>query len=697
MGSTAPEAGYGLAGAIFPRSEAPTASSSALVSTASPLNHLGERAGWFAVCIVLLTLGVSGPTPIDVVTVAVALYGGYRCWSSPYSPSRRFQALLLGAIILSITAFTIGQVGVASYTDSVAFGQYSAKLVLNGLNPFTHSLAPSLTEYRLPLTYVTHYLNGSTIVTASYPAGSFLFYVPALLLGWHTQAAVGIDVAFWIGSLLLMWILLPKSINWLAALFLASSVYIFIAIGSTDCLYMPFILVALWRWDRFRDATERTIARWIGPIALGVAMSVKQTPWFLLPFLLIGVAFEAHQQGKSWSRQSTRYLVICMAVFVAINIPWILANPRAWLDGSIAPLVSSFVPVGHGLIELTLIGRIGGGDLRFYTLAGVAWLGMALLLMGLRYRKLKRVWVFLVIVSFFLVPRSLASYLIMLVPAATIAALTVRGATDDGPLLHIAIVRRFSGVALLSSVLLVFAGVGAAAFAPAPLNIKVLGVRTNGEQELITDATVQIHNNTDRSLDPTFAVNGHGSITNFWTIVGTGRRSTRIFPHQNMVLTLQAPDFASMGNEKLGFQMVSYTTAPPAVSSSQAYTASGLSIDLTSQPIGGPIPIAKRLVLSAQLRDSLGRSIHRAGLRVDLGQLIYTEGGILRGVASINGLPEGASPVAATTNLSGVTTFTVTGLQADTDPDYFQAWIASPHRGSPPTGYSQMVEIRFSP
>ena len=55
-------------------------------------------------------------------------------------------------------------------------------------------------------------------------------------------------------------------------------------IGLTDMVFMPLLVVAAYRWDRFDARTWRS---YLGPVAFGLAMAMKQTPWPILPFLLV--------------------------------------------------------------------------------------------------------------------------------------------------------------------------------------------------------------------------------------------------------------------------------------------------------------------------------------------------------------------------------------------------------------------------
>lgn len=687
---------------------------------ASPNGHvtlwtgqLPERVGWTAVAVALLGLGIEawqastafrGAAILQMAMVAIALGAGCRCWTARTGPSRVVQLLLLGGLLAALGVTTAQQVTNAPFygTDSVAFGQYSAQLVLRGINPFAHTMGPSIPAFRVPVIYTTHYLDGRNMLGASYPAGSFLFYLPALALGWSAQAAVVIDVLFWAIAMLLLWTLLPATVRWLAGLVLSGTVYTsFIVGGVTDSLYIPFLIIALWRWDRYGDPTERSPARWVGPFALGVAMSVKQTPWFVLPFLLVGVAIEAKRHGASWIRRAGCYAGLSIGVFAVINAPWIVQGPVAWFKGAVSPVTASFVPLGQGVINLSLIEHVGGGDLRYYTVAAATAYLVALLSTLLYYDRFKRAWMFLLIATFFFAPRSLGNYFLMLMPGALIAAVTVRATSAPErwrksrsvPVVHVPL----RAVAVGGALLVILLSLGLAAAARAPLSLKVVGLHSNGQEQRVTAADLRVHNNSGSSVRPYFTVNSGGYITNFWTPseAATGNGATVIPPHATRELTITAPDVPSMPGISEPFQVYAYTTAPTqSVSASDVQRPTTRTLYLSPAVVDTPIPLGQPIHFTVEVDDRFGRPIHEAGIRIQLAQIVYAEHGLLGGAASINGGLEGASPLAAFTDASGRAIFVVRGVQAGADPTYFQAWIA-PLRRVPPTGYSQIVAVRF--
>ena len=302
-------------------------------------DHPGTRMGWTIACVLLVTMGVQAWSTstlwftaaiASVLMIPIALVGMALCWTSRDGLTTRMQALVLGATAAYVAIATAqGILNAPAYgTDAVAFGQYAAELVAKGENPYAASMLPSLLQYHVPAIYNTHFLDGHSMDQMSYPAGNFLAYVPFALIGWHTQMAIVVDVVFWIVSGFLLWRVLPAPVRFAAPILMGSTLYLSFAVGGVnDTLYMPFLILAAWRWDRFADPTERSMARWIGPIAMGLAMSIKQTPWFLFPFLVIGLTLEARgPDGIRW-RTPIRYAATVGAVFLTVNAPWIVIDP----------------------------------------------------------------------------------------------------------------------------------------------------------------------------------------------------------------------------------------------------------------------------------------------------------------------------------------------------------------------------------
>jgi uncharacterized membrane protein len=671
-------------------------------------DNTGTRMGWTVASLLLLTLGVqawgssylfAGAAFAGVAMVPLALFAMVRCWTTEDGAGSWVQGSVVAGTVVYVALATVqGIINAPFYgTDAVAFGQYAAELAAKGQNPYSASMLPSLLQYHVPFIYNTHFLDGHAMAQMSYPAGNFIMYMPFALLGWTTQMAVVVDVAFWIISGVMLWRLLPNSTRFAAPIVMGAPIYLSFAIGGVnDTLYMPFLLLAVWRWDRYADSDERGPARWLGPIAIGLAMAIKQTPWFVFPFLLIGIVLEARgPDGIRW-RTPIRYALIAGGVFFAINAPWIMMDPVAWYNGSIAPLTAAFIPQGQGLINLSLAAGLGGGNLGYYTLAGAAWVLLCLLAMMLRYGQMKRVWMILIIGSFFFTPRSFGNYLMMMLPAALVAAATVRPVTEMWAAPMASRFRRPASGLLIAALAGSLGAAVLAVVAPSPLAMTVQSLHTNGQKMSVLDVTVAITNRTDSTLTPHFTINSNGYPTNFWYPQGStsGNTSTTLAPHATQTVTLHAPDTSSMPGVNSPFQVFAYTQGPNAISSTSPYVPTPTSVTLTPTAFDKPIAVGTPVQITAQLTDRIGRNVRKAGVRLSLGQVIYAEAGLLGGESSINGKPQGASPGFAVTDANGAATFTVVGKQARNDPTYFQSWITGDEHGAP-SGYSSIVSVQF--
>ena len=90
------------------------------------------------------------------------------------------------------------------------------------------------------------------------------------------------DVGAWALGAVILFAVLPRRLAPLAAVVASMDIYIGYAVGGvTDSLFVPLLVGAAVSWDQF--ASPRGPAAWRGPVLLGLAMAVKQTPWLVAP------------------------------------------------------------------------------------------------------------------------------------------------------------------------------------------------------------------------------------------------------------------------------------------------------------------------------------------------------------------------------------------------------------------------------
>ncbi|MFP5346211.1 MAG: hypothetical protein ACLGIA_04190 [Actinomycetes bacterium] len=657
---------------------------------------LTDRVGWTLAALVALfgaitawsaSVAVPAAALLAPALVLLSLSALWTIWNRP-RVGRWVEVVVLGGTSAGVVLRAVQTVltSPAYGTDALAFNEYAARLLLSGVNPYEASMAPALETYQVPPDFSTFRLDGSAVDGLSYPAGSVLAYLPAASL-LPVHAGTVTNVLCWLLTAVLAWRMLPRSVSWAAPVLLGLSFYVDYAVGGvTDAVWLPLALVAVSRWDRFSDPTRAALARWAGPLALGAAMSVKQTPWFLAPFLLAGVVLEARDRGARPVRAGVRYVGGTAAAFAAVNVPFVVWDPLAWLSGSVLPLVESTVPDGQGVVSLAVYAGVGGGRLSLYGLLGALFVLTSLAAFVGTYPRLKRGWTLFVPLAFALPTRSLGSYLVMLVPVALVAACTVvpRVANRPRPGVPAAVRWGLVGLATVTGLVAV-----AALLARPPLALEVSGVRTTGAWQTVSEVTVSVANRTDHALSPTFTVNDNGRTTSFWSVSDR----TPLQPHEHRSVTLVAPDTASMPAVSSGFKVLAFVEAPKAVASSPTYQPAELSVSLSPLAVQGPVPAGQEVVLTAQLRDRLGAPVARAGVPVSLSQVVYAQEALVPANTSVNGGPQGQSPVVAMTDAHGVATFRARGLQAQRDAVYYQAWVDG--ADAVPSGFSNNVLVRF--
>lgn len=624
--------------------------------------------------------------------VLLILYGvaaGLFAWTFP----RYRSAQEIGALVLSCLGFIWWiyiQIHVAPgyHADELAFDQYAAHFLLKGIDPYTQNMGLSFRRYLVPPTYYTYTLTGQPVVSLSYPALSFLLYVPVMLLGVHLNAGLYVDAVFWVAMVVVLWLLLPRRYRWFAFIFLAMMMYVSSVYGGvTDSLFLPFLLLAVWRWDRYGVAEEKSVARWIGPVMLGVAMSIKQLAWFMAPFLLAGIILESLRRGECWWRNAVRYVIATAIPFLVFNVAFIVWDPKAWLNGVLHPLITNMVPLGQGLIALWLYCGLGNGELAYLKLLGAVVLLLALAVFIGYYPNLKRNWIALIPLVFFWTERSLFEYLVDLLPVLFVAAASVT-AIPEHSLRIDAKVRK----AVVGGLAVVAVGLLCATFiGPQPLAIAVTGVQTTGQLGLIDEIHLNVQNRRTQPLSPHFTVMvGTGQVTTFWPADGPGVLKSK----ETAAYTLVAPNVEAMPYITGDFKVIGFTPVPGSMSTSGDFHLPRLVTLLTPRSVPQKVPVGHPIVFTVQLLSSSGEPIHQAGVPVTLNQVIYGPNYVAAATSSINGSPPGTPNVTEVTNAQGAAQFTVVNNAPQSSPTFYEADI--PNAGQP-FGYSNIVTLTFGP
>ena len=600
---------------------------------------------------------------------------------------RRIGWAAMAGVLVALALWSYFQVFIApDYgTDEIAFDQYAAQLALHGLNPYLHSMAAAFPLFHVSPNGYTFQLNGQPVTTLSYPALSFEAYLPLLALGVSTQAAVWIDVAAWALGAVILYAVLPRELAMLAAVVASLDVYIGYAVGGiTDFLFVPLLVGAAVRWDRF--AAARGPAAWRGPVLMGLALAVKQTPWLVIPFVLAGIVLESWR-GRGWNqaaRDGLRYAGIAAAAFLVPNLPYLATAPSAWLRGVLTPFSSQSVPAGQGLISLSLSLPVGGGSLLAYSIAAAVIFIAVAACYVVTYPALKPAAFLLPSVVLFFATRSFGSYLVMLIPAAIAAAATIRRPAAIRCWRHWKWVALGGGAASAASLI-------AALTAASPLAMSIQSVQTTGQLATVEQLTLAVTNNTGSSVRPAFTIENGTTMTAFWS----RRRGPAVLgPHQRARYTIEAPSYFAMPSISNGFQVLAFTHDPGSVSRTSAYVASLWRVVLQPATVNNPVARGQDITVHAEIVNRLDQPMRVANVPVYLGQVIYAQRGLQFSEAVVNqGLP-GQTPVEANTNRAGVATFVIHSPVGGSQPIYFEANLVSP-TSFYPYGYSPILAVRF--
>jgi len=617
------------------------------------------------------------------LVVLAALGSIAATWTTRGRAARVNHFVLLGLWALAFAAASyVAARNAGGMTDELALNQRGAELLLQGVNPYGHALIGGYSPLPLIPGDMTPLIGGGRVSELSYPALSFLTIVPARLLGFGFWSGAVTDIVAWIVTVCLMFWLLPRRVRWASLVLGAAPAFLALdSGGTTDFVFVPLLVVAAWRWDRFADPREKSPARWIGPIAMGLAMSVKQTPWLVLPFLLVGLLAESRGSGaRPVYTRALRYLVIALATFVVINLPFLALGPASYLRDITQPLSSLVYPDGVGLVSFVVPGHLVShyGLLRYVSLLVLLVL---LAVTFAAYPRVKRALFLFASIGLFFATRSFASYLEILLPPLLVSACTV-AVVEQG---FAPATRRVARLVALAGAALAALIVLLALALPAPLSLEVQKVRVNRATNHVYSLVVRVANKTGSEQHPYFAVSREDSvpITEGWRPDGP----VALAPHATRTVTLTAPSVEAMPDSSESLTVVAFTQSPEAASLSapagEAARRFALTLTMSPYAVPTPVPRGRSITVLVRIRHSDGKPYPISNVAVTLkpGPI---SGGKKAPPVTINSGPAGRQATALTGS-QGVARFSVSSVGVEAQDVLLHATIHTGHGWSNPT------------
>jgi hypothetical protein len=282
-------------------------------------------------------------------------------------------------------------------TDSAIYTEMAGELLRRGENPYTWDLTGASDLYNDFPIAVTPKLNASDESVYPYPALPFLLTVP--LQSLDLPATLLISIAAHVAALILLFTASPRGFQPLILLPVIVMDFIAITlIGSMDIVWATLLIGIVLAWHKPR----------LRATLFGVAASIKQGPWLLLPFLIIRIWRD--RKCDTPAINVGRFLTISGLTFLLINSPFITWNPEAWLHGVMEPLHDDLIFLSHG--ALSSLSQFGFASLpkSYYLLATLSVLGLLVFAYWRHYDVLVHTFWIMPGVFMWFSYRSLASY-----------------------------------------------------------------------------------------------------------------------------------------------------------------------------------------------------------------------------------------------------------------------------------------------
>jgi hypothetical protein len=490
----------------------------------------------------------------------------------------RLDRWLLVVGLLALGAWTATYLRTHTYgSDEAAFTQGAATLLLHGHDPYGAHLAGWLDTFGINSRVVTFTMSGGTVDTFGYPALPLLVAAPFVWLTGGGQAIPIVDVLVLMATTVAAFLALRPGLRPLCVVvaigFPTLSQYALS--GMVEILAVAALTVVAARWTDIGASGRLTRRDAVRGAALGLALATNQLAWFISPFFFVAV-FLVRRPALGPRRAAAlclRFLLIAVAVFAAVNAPFVAWDPSAWLHGVSAPLTQHAIPYGQGLVGLAVFLRLGGGRLDLFNDAGALLYLALLILFSARVRRLGPAWVLLPTAALFVSGRSLAAYWMVLgIPLLVSVASAEMPVVRRAAQLHLRPGRPLTPLTIGLSFVPAALSLTLALTVRSPLELRVVSAKSDEAVAQVTEVHVFVHNRSSRPMAALFSLNSSGQGLSFLRVV---RGPRELAPGSSAVYDLRAPDAGAMTPDGTPFIVQAFSTGPRAVSSSPSFAPAG--------------------------------------------------------------------------------------------------------------------------
>ena len=473
---------------------------------------IGTRADWTTAIAKrpaiggVITLGYAGILLLGILALAV-------------HSRRALVRVDLGALLLGI--------GLALCSYALGGGMNDETVLMTQA---THELVHGHAVYGHEWPWVFERSHVGVTKTMSGGADHSFAYPPlAVLLNAPVYALIGAKAITFVPTLLLiagaavLWWLLPTP--WRSA---ATAVCLgfpmlkgYAAMGYPAITALVLLIPVVVHWPSIGTGGRLSRSDLVRAGLLGAACATHQLPWFLTPFLLVGVY--AVRRGELPARAAlgvvARFTAIAAVVALTANAYFIVQGPRAWLAGLALPFTQHGVPHGQGVMGLSYYFSEGSSRLDFYSYGSMLLAAALLALFTLFVRRLGPAAVVLPWCAFYLATRSQDGYYLMMTPLWVAAAATATSSSFASawqPRLPFG--RRRAVSVALAAVLVAPAAVCVTVAAASGPPIRLVVSEVQGDSGGLHGLTVEATNTGDTALAPHFASSTGESTSAYWTV-----------------------------------------------------------------------------------------------------------------------------------------------------------------------------------